>query len=168
MPKYYHLCFSCFTFLKTVLLRIGGRLKSGALEGGSRVRGYMYCCCSVAKLCPLLCDPTDCSTPGFPVLHHLPEFAQIHVHWVGDAIQPSYPLSPPSSPALNFFQRQIFPTELALHIRWPKYWSFSFSISPSNKYSGFILGLTGLISLQPRDSQVFSNTTVQKHQFFVA
>ena len=118
------------------------------LEGGSRVRGYMYCCCcSVAKSCLPLCDPTDCSTSGFPVLHHLPGFAQIHVHWVGDAIQPSYPLSPPSSPALNLFQHQVFPTELALHIRWPKYWSFSFSISPSNKYSRFILGPTGLISL---------------------
>ena len=62
----------------------------------------------------------------------------------------------------------VFSSELTLHIRWPKYWSFSFSISPSNKYSVFILGLTGLISLQPRDSQVFSSTTIQKHQFLVA
>ena len=59
------------------------------------------CCCSVAKLCLTLCDPMDCSTPGFPVLHHLPEFAHTHVHWVGDAIQPSHPLSSPSLPALN-------------------------------------------------------------------
>ena len=67
-----------------------------------------------------------------------------------------------------FANVRVFSNELTLHIRWPKYWSFSFSISPSNKYSVFILGLTGLISLQPRDSQVFSSTTIQKHQFLVA
>ena len=63
-------------------------------------------CCSVAQSCPTLCDPMDCSTPGFPVLHHLPEFAQTHLHWVGDAIQPSHPLSSPSPPALNLSQHQ--------------------------------------------------------------
>ena len=62
--------------------------------------------CSVTYLCPTLCDPVDCSTPGFPVLHRLPEFTQTHVHWVGDAIQPSHPLSPPSPPALNLSQHQ--------------------------------------------------------------
>ena len=62
------------------------------------------CCCSGAKSCPTLCDPMNCSTPGFPVLHYLPEFAQTHVHLVGDAIQPSHPLSPLSPPALNLFQ----------------------------------------------------------------
>ena len=66
----------------------------------------VYCCCSVAKLCSILCDPMDCSTPGFPVLHYLPEFAQTHVHWVGDAIQSSHPLSPLSPLALNLFQHQ--------------------------------------------------------------
>ena len=60
------------------------------------------CCCSVAKSCPTLCDPMDCSMPGVPVPHYLPELAQTHVHWVGDAIQPSHPLSSPSPPALNF------------------------------------------------------------------
>ena len=59
------------------------------------------CCRSVAKSCPTLCDPVDCSTPGFPVLHYLPEFAQTPVHWVSDAIQPFHPLSPPSPPALK-------------------------------------------------------------------
>ena len=63
------------------------------------------CCCSVAKSCLTLCDPMDCSTPGFPVLHYLPEFTQTHVHWVGDAIQPSHPLLLPS-PALNLSQHQ--------------------------------------------------------------
>ena len=80
----------------------------------------------------------DWSTPAFPVLHHLLEFAQTHVHWVSDAIQPSHPLSPPSPPALVFPSIRVFSNESALSIRWPKYWSFSFSISPSNEYSGLI------------------------------
>ena len=63
-------------------------------------------CCSVTKSCPTLCDPMNCSMPGFPVLHHFPEFAQTHVHWVGDAIHPSYPLSPPSPPAISLSQHQ--------------------------------------------------------------
>ena len=66
----------------------------------------ILCSCSVAKLCPTLCDPMNCSLPGFLVFHCLPEFAQTHVHWVGDAIQPSYPLSPISSLAFNFSQHQ--------------------------------------------------------------
>ena len=66
---------------------------------------FLSCCCSFAQSCPTLCDPMDCSTPGFPVLNSLPEFAQTHVHWVSDAIQPSHPLSPPS-PAFNFPQHQ--------------------------------------------------------------
>ena len=78
----------------------------------------------------------DCSTRGFPVLHHLPELVQTHVHWVSDAIQPSHPLSFPSSPVLNFSKNQGLSNESVLCIRWPKYWSFSFSISYSNDYSG--------------------------------
>ena len=66
------------------------------------------CCCWVAKSCLTLCDPVDCSTPGFLVLHYLPEFAQTPVHWVSDAIQPSYVLSPPSTPPLSLFQHQGF------------------------------------------------------------
>ena len=65
-----------------------------------------YCCCSVANSCLTFCDLMDCNTPGFPVLHHLPKFVQTHILWVGDAIQPSYPLSPPSPPALNLSQHQ--------------------------------------------------------------
>ena len=79
-----------------------------------------------------LCDPVDCSMPGLPVHHQLLEFIQIHVHWVGDAIQPSHPLSSPSPPAFNFSQHQ------GLCIRRPKYWSFSFNISPSNEHPGLI------------------------------
>ena len=123
---------------------------------------------SVTQLCPTLCDPMNCSTPGFLVLHCLPEFAQTHVHWVGDATQTSHPLSSPSPPACTLPSIRVFSNESVLPIRWPKYWSFSFSISPSSEYSGLIsLGLTGLFSLQSKGlSRVFSNTTVQKHQFF--
>jgi len=73
-----------------------------------------------------------------PCLHHLPELAQTHVHWVGDAIQPSHPLSSPTPPAFNLSQHQGLFYESALCIRWPQYWNFSFSISPSNEYSGLI------------------------------
>ena len=81
---------------------------------------------------------SDCSTPGFPVLHHLLEFAQTHVHGVGEAIQPSHRLSPSSLPAFNFPSIRVFPNESVLHARWPKCYRFSFSISPSNEYSGLI------------------------------
>ena len=89
----------------------------------------------VAQSWPTLCDPVNCSTPGLPVHHQLLEFTQTHVHWVGDAIQPSHPLLSPSPPA---FSIRVFSNESVLCIRWPKYWSFSFSISPSNEYSGLI------------------------------
>ena len=89
---------------------------------------------SVAQSCPTLCDPMDCSTPDLPVHHHLPEFTQAHVHWVSDAIQPSYPLSSPSPPVLKLFQHQGLFQRVG--IRWPKYWSFS--IGPSSEYSGLI------------------------------
>ena len=92
---------------------------------------------SLAQSCPTLCDPMDCSMPGFPVHYQLPELAQTHAHWVGDAIQPSHPLSSPSPPALNLSQHQgLF--KRVLHIKWPKNWSFSLSIYPSNEYSGLI------------------------------
>ena len=77
----------------------------------------------------------DCSMPGFPVHHQLLELAQIHVHWIGDAIQPPHPLSIPSPPALIFPSIRVFSSESVLLIRWPKYWSLSFSISSSNEYS---------------------------------
>ena len=93
---------------------------------------------SVAQSCPTLCDPMDCSTPGFPVHHQLLERAQTHVHRVTDAIQPSQPLLSPSPPAFNLTSIRVFSNESVLHIRWPNHWSFSFSISPSNEYSGLI------------------------------
>ena len=96
---------------------------------------------SVAQSCPTLCDPMDCHMPGFPVHYQLSELAQSPVHWVCDVIQPSHPLSSPFPPAFNLSQHQairFFSSESVLHIRWPKYGSFSFSISPSNEYSGLI------------------------------
>ena len=85
-----------------------------------------HCCCSVIQLCPALWNPTDCSMPDLSIPHHLLEFTQAHVHCNSDAIQPSHPLMP-SSPALDLSQYQGLSSELSVHIRWPKYWSFSFS-----------------------------------------
>ena len=91
---------------------------------------------SVAQSCLTLCDPMNHSTPGFPVHHQLPEITQTHVHWVGDAIQPSYPLSSPSPSAPNPSQNQgLFQW---VNSWWPKYWSFSFSISPSKEHPRLI------------------------------
>ena len=93
----------------------------------------------------------DSSTPGFPVLHYLLEFAQTHVHWVSDAIQPSHPLPPPLLLLPIFPSIRVFSNESTLRIRWPKCWSLSFSISPSNEYSGWYpLGLIALLSLQSK------------------
>ena len=114
-----------------------------------------------------------CRMPGLPLHHQLPEFTPIRVHWVSDAIQPSRPLSTPSHPAFNLSQHQGLTSELALHIRWPENWSFSFSITPSNEYSGLIsLGLTCLNSLLSRDSQESSPTpqfkaSIQRSTFFI-
>ena len=99
----------------------------------------------------------DYSTSGSPVLHYLLEFAQIHVHW-NDAIQSSHPLLPPSPPASVFPSIRVFFSELALHIRWPKYWSFSFSISPSNEYSGLISFRTDWLDLLAVHTQESSPT----------
>ena len=93
---------------------------------------------SVPQSCPTLSYPMDCSMPGLPVHHRLLEFPQTHVHRVGGAIQPSHPLSSPSPPTFNLSQHQGLSNESLLCIRWPKYWSFSFSISPSNEHSGLI------------------------------
>ena len=93
---------------------------------------------SVAQLCLTLCNPMNCSMPGLPVHHQLKGFTQTNVHWVGYAIQTRDPLSSHYPPTLNLSQHQGFTNESALHIRWPKYWSFSFNISPSNEHPGLI------------------------------
>ena len=120
----------------------------------------------MAQLCPTLCDPMDCSTPGFPVLHHLSELAQTHIHWIGDAIQPSHPLSSPSSPAFNLCQDQgLFQWVGSLH----QVAKVLASVLPMNIQSWFPSGLTGFISFQSKGlSRVLFNTTVQKHQIFSA
>ena len=92
---------------------------------------YYDCCCSVTKLCLTLCHPMDCSIPCFLVLHYLMEFAQIHVHWVSDAIQPSHPLLPSSPIVFSLSRHQSLFQWVGSWYRCPKYWSFS--ISPSNE-----------------------------------
>ena len=126
---------------------------------------------SVAQSCPTLCDPMDCSTPGLPVYHQLPELTQTHVHWVGDAIQPSHSLSSPSPLAFNIFPSiRVFSNEqfFASGGQSIGFWA-SASVLPMNIQDWFPLGLTGWILLLSKGpSRVFSNTTVQKHQFFSA
>ena len=136
-------------------------------------------CCSLAQLCPTLYNPIDCRTPGFPVHHQLPELTQTHVHWVGDAIQPSHPLSSPSPSAFSLSQHQgLFQRVssshqvakiLELHI---EYWSsiLNSSISPSIKYSkliSFRIDWFDHLAVQGTLKYLLQHT-VQKHQFFGA
>ena len=125
----------------------------------------IYCCCSVAKSCPTLCDPMDCSTPGFPIFHYLPEFAQTHVHWVIDAIHVI--LCRPLLLLPSVFDNiRVFSSESVL---WSDGQSIgaSASVLPMNIQGLYPSGWTGWISLQSKGlSRAFSNTTVQKHQFF--
>ena len=119
-------------------------------------------CCSATKSCPTLCDPMDCSMPGLPVLHYLPEFTLTHVHWVSDATQISHPLSPPSL-ALNLSQYQDFFPVSRLFASGAKVLgvSASASVLPMNIQGWCPLGLTGWISLLSKGlSRVYSNTTV--------
>ena len=103
-------------------------VETGTADGGDKFS-------LVAQSCPTLCDPMDCSAPGLPVYHQLLEFTKTHVHWVGDAIQPSHPLSTPSPLTFNFSQPQGLFKRVS---SWPTFWSFSFNISPSHEYSGLI------------------------------
>ena len=106
---------------------------------------------SVTQLCPTLCNPMNHSMPGLPVHHQLTEFIQTHVHRVGDAIQPTHPLLSPSPPAPNPSQNQGLSNESTLLMRWPKYWSFSFSISPSNEHPvliSFMMDWLDLLAVQ--------------------
>ena len=126
---------------------------------------------SVAQLCPPLCDPMDCSTPGFPVHQQLTESAQTHVHQAGDAIHTSHPLSSPSPFAISLSQHQglFLMSQLFVSGDLSTGASALAPVLPMSIQGWFPLGLTGLISLQPKGlSRVFSSTTVQKHQFFGA
>ena len=131
---------------------------------------YVKICSSVARLCLTLSDPTDCSTPHFPVLYHVPELAQSYVHWVGDAIQPSHPLlSPLFLPSIFPSIRVFSKSRLFASGGQSVGASASASVLPKSFHGWFPLGLTGLISGQLKGlSKVFSNTTGQKHQFSTA
>ena len=124
---------------------------------------------SVAQLCPTLCNPMDCSMPGFSVHHQLPELSQTHGHRVGDAIQPCHLYCPLLLLHSPFPRNRVFFNELVLCIRWPNIGvSASTSVLPMNIQDRFPLGWTGWISLQSRELSRISYTTVQKHQFFGA
>ena len=123
---------------------------------------------SVAQSCLTLCDPMNCNISGLPVHHQLLDFAQTHVHWVGDAIQQSHPISYPSLPASIFPSIRVFSFESALHIRWPKYWSLSFNISPSNEHPGLIsfrMDWLVLLAVQGTLKSLLQHHS-SKHQFF--
>ena len=120
-----------------------------------------------AQPCPTLCDPMDCRTPGFPVPHHLPQFAQTHVHELVKPFNHFIPCHPLLLMPSVFPSIRVFPNRSALHIRWPKYWGFSFSIGSSSEYSRLIsFRIDWFDFLAVRLSKVFSSTTVQMHQFF--
>ena len=141
---------------------------SAAQQSKSLYGCLFVLCCSVVQLCPTLCNPMICSTSGFPVLHHLAELLRLTSF---ESVMPSnylvlcrpLLLLPSIFPSIS-----VFSSEPALLIRWPKYWSFSFSINPSNESLGLISFRTGLISLQSKGLSRVSKTTVQKHQFFGA
>ena len=125
------------------------------------------CCrCSVAQSCPTLCNPMNCSTPGLPVPHHLPEFAQLHVHWISDAIQPSHLLSPSSPFAFSLSQNRYPFQRVSSWHQAAKV--LELSISPSNEYSGLIsfkIHWFDLLAVQETLKSLYG-TTVVKHQFF--
>ena len=123
---------------------------------------------SITQSCTTLCDPKNHSTPGLPVHHQLPEFTQTHAHRVSDAIQPPHPLTSPSPPAPTTPSIRVFSNESTLRMRWPKYWSFSFSISPSNEHpalASFRMDWLDLLAVQGTLKSLLQH---QKHQFFSA
>ena len=152
---------------KSKPLRHFNKIPDDSVMGNERTTLVSVQFSSVTQSCLTLCDHMDCSTPGFPVHHQLPELTQTHVHWVSDAIQSSHPLSSPSPPAFNLSQHQGLFRWVSSSHRVAKYWSFSLRISPYN--SGLIsfrmdwldlLAVCGpLKSLQHHSS---------KHQFFIA
>ena len=142
------LFFSYFALFKSILLHLAFSVQFS----------------SVTESCQTLCDPMDCSPSGLPVHHQLPELTQTHVHWVHDAIQPSHSLSSPSPLTFNLSQW------VSSSHRVAKVLGLQLLISPSNEYSGLIsfrIDWLDLLAVKGL-SRVFSNTTVQKHQFFGA
>ena len=124
---------------------------------------------SVAQSCLTLCDPMNCSSPGLPVHHQLPEFTQTDVHWVGYAILPSHPLSSPSHPASVFTSITVFSSESSFLIRWSKYWSLIFNISPSHEYPGLIsfrMDWLDLLAVQGTHKGLFQHHSSKAHPFY--
>ena len=122
--------------LDTHLLSLIWELKSYASPMAYKIHSAQFS--SVTQSCPTSCDPMDCSTPGFPVHHQLPELTQTHVHWVSDAIQPSYPLSSPSPPTFNHSQHQGLFKWVSSSNQVAKILEFQLQFSPSKEYSGLI------------------------------
>ena len=125
----------------------------------------LICCCSVAQLWLTLCNPMDCSTPGFPVPHHLLELAQCCHTTISSSVIPFFSCLQSFPESGYFLMNWLF-----ISIRWQKYWSFSISISPSNEYSGLISFRTDWFDLLAVQGILKSlhNTRVQRHQFFSA
>ena len=117
---------------------------------------------SIAQSCLTLRNPVNCSMPGLPVHHQLPDFTQTHVHRLGDAIQPSHPLLSPSPLARNPPSIRVFSNESTLCMRWPKYWSFSFSIGPSKEHPGLISFRMDSLSLK-----MYGFFTLKKGEFYM-
>ena len=163
-----HFCFSDLPFLYSVFC--GMVCNFQIFDRNQKCFYNTYSFSSVAQSCLTLCDPMNRSTPGLPVHHRLLEFTQIHVHWVGDAIQPSHPLSSPSPPALNLSPSGSFQMSYLFASDGQSIGvSASRSVLPVHIQEWFPLGWTGWISLQSKGLwRVFSSTTVQKHQFFSA
>ena len=140
--------------------------------GSNNINSHGYChyCCSVTESRPILCNPLDCSTPGFLVLHYLPEVAQTYIHWIDDAIHPSCPVASFSSCPQSFPASESFPvSRLFVSSGRSVGASASASVLPMNIQGWFPLGLTGLISLLSKGlSRVLSSTTIRKYQFFSA
>jgi len=140
-------------------------MEQGGVQKSDHVEPYFV----VQSLsCPTLCNPMDCSIPGSPILHYLPEFAHLHVHWVSDAISPSYPLLSPFPLAFSLSQHQSLFPWVNSSLWWPTYGaSVSASVLPMNIQGWFALGLTGFIPLLYKGlSRVFFSTTIQKYWFF--
>ena len=127
-------------------------------------------CCSVTQSCPILCNPMDCSTPGFPGLQYLLKFAQTHVHWVGDAIPPSCSLSTPSPPALNLSQHQGLFQWVSALCQVPDVLELQLQHRPSSDYSGLIsFRIAWFIAILSKGiSRAFFSTIVRRHQLFHA
>ena len=138
LPRVTHLIYKEFEFIpKVVWLENLLHVLSIAMCSKHFLIGTKIQFSSVTQSCPTLCDTMNCSTLGLPVHHQLQKFTQTQVHWVDDVIQTSHPPSFVSPPGPNPYT-SVFSSESTLRMRWPKYWSFSFSISPSNEHPGLI------------------------------